>query len=255
MKEDDLNILQLAICLTFLPAVALAQTGWRLQDHERYGRVLTVAVQGEITADDANLVERAVTAVPNTDLRLIVLSSEGGDLRAAMRMGRDLRAHDFDAAIPPGHTCMSACVFLLAAALDKNVQGKVGIHRPYFASGDPGRVAEEVRELKDLSMIYLREMNIPERLAEDMFSVDPGRMRILSSREMEDYRLDSKDYAAQEADIHRMMRNLGMTREEYEALRSDLRYACEIFVGQPDRISACVDGVAERHGVKMGAGR
>jgi len=241
----------LLLAASLLPsaAPAQAQASWEIQDHEDYGRVLTVAIQGEITQADVNSLSNAARAGEGASMRLIVLSSDGGDLHAAMQMGRMLRAHEFDAVIPDGHTCMSACVFLLAAAVDKSVYGSVGIHRPYFVSGTPEGIAGEIRDLKDLSAAFLREMNIPERLAEDMFSVDPGKIRMLTDRELEDYRLSSKDFVAQESDIHRKMDDLSMSRQEYETFRSDLDYSCRVFVGQPARMKGCVGEVARRHGI------
>ncbi|WP_412509728.1 hypothetical protein [Roseovarius sp. SYSU LYC5161] len=140
----------------------------------------------------------------------------------------------------------------MAAAIDKTVHGTVGIHRPYFVSGDPDRIGEEIKALRLRSIDYLREMNIPQRLAEDMFSVDPGNVRMLTEREMEDYRLNSKDFAAQESDIQRMMGDLGMSRQDYEAFRSDLDYYCKVYTGQPARMRSCVVDVVERHGIPMG---
>ena len=180
----------------------------------RSGRILVLEVRGEITAKSVGVLSRAVAAVPEAALRFVVLSSEGGDLRAAMQMGRIMRAEGFDAVIREDAICLSACVFLLAAGVDKTVDGSVGIHRPYFVSGDPVGITAEIRNLKRLSGEYFGEMNIPERLAEDMFSVDPGKMRMLTRREMEDYRLDSKDFVAQETDIMRMAQIIGFTRKQ-----------------------------------------
>ena len=94
-------------------------------------------------------------------------------------------------------------------------------------------------------------MNIPGRLAEDMFSIDPANMRILSETELRDYRLNSKDYAAQESDIVGMIDGLGVSREAYEAFRQDLNYSCQIFMGRTDRLNACMRDVANRHGIPL----
>jgi hypothetical protein len=235
-----------------LPVAASAQANWSVIDDEVYGRVLTVGVFGTISANDSDVLSKAVSEVPDADVRIAILASDGGDLRAAMQMGRILRSHGFNAVISDGQSCLSACVFLLAASIGKTVNGNVGIHRPYFVGGSSGSVAEEIQQMKDLSAAYFREMNIPDRLAEDMFSVDPAKIRILSPRELEDYRLNAKDFVAQETDIVRMMHDFGLSRAEYEAFRADHDYYCRVFKGQHKRMQECVTGVAERHGVKMG---
>lgn len=244
--------LALAFVLAFLPVIVFAQAKWNVTDDDVYGRVLTVGVFGTITANDSDVLLRAVSEVPDADIRIAILASDGGDLRAAMQMGRILRSQRFNAVISDGQSCLSACVFLLAASIGKTVNGNVGIHRPYFVAGSSGSVAEEIQQMKELSAAYFREMNIPDRLAEDMFSVDPAKIRILSPREMEDYRLNAKDFVAQETDIVRMMQEHGLSRAEYESLRADQDYYCRVFKGQNKRMQECVSGVAERHGVKMG---
>jgi hypothetical protein len=243
--------LLLAVCYLAFAVPAQAQTYWEIREHDLYGQALIVVVEGEITQTDSLSLSSAVESGADVSMRRVILSSDGGDLDAAMQMGRMLRKHDFNALIPKGHACMSACVFLLAAAVDKTVQGSVGIHRPYFVSGSPESIAGEIRELKALSAAFFREMNIPERLAEDMFSVDPGKVRILTSRELEDYRLSSKDFVAQEGDTLRTMNQLGMSRQAYERFRYDLNYSCRAFIGRPARMNECVSDVARRHGIPM----
>lgn len=239
------------IWLSSFAARAHAQTYWEIEDHETYGLILTVVVQGEITQADTLALSSAVQSGTEAPIRQVILSSEGGDVHAAMQMGRMLRANGFDAVIPDGHTCMSACVFLLAATINKSVFGTVGIHRPYFVSGPSENVAEEILEVKALLAAFLREVNVSDRLVEDMFSVDPGQMRILTPRELEDYRLNSTDFVSREETTLRMMSDLGISRQTYEAFRSDLDYYCRIFTGQPTRMATCIDDVARKYGISM----
>ena len=246
------SLLSLLACIAFsTPSVTEAQTQWQARDHDVLGRILALEVVGDITPASVGVLSEAVTAVPEADLRFVVLDSKGGDLRAAMQMGRMLRAHGFDTVVRETASCYSACVFILAAGIDKTVDGSIGIHRPYFVSGDPTRIAGEIRDLKNLAGKYFAEMNIPERLAEDMFSVDPGNMRVLTLRELEDYRLNSKDFVAQETDVMQMAQRLGLSRLEYEALRKDMNYFCQIFVGRMQQMKECLFEVTARHGVSM----
>jgi len=236
----------------FVPTSALSEIWWEARNNEVFGRVLTIVVRGEIASSDADVVSNAVLAEPNARVRLVVLSSGGGDLRAAMEIGRALREHKFDAVVPRGHVCASACVYLLAAAIDKTVRGMVGIHRPYFLSGDPNRIRQEIKNLRRRSVEYFRDMNIPEQLADDIFSVAPSDMRVLTEHELATYRLNSKDFATKEADTARMMKELDMSRQEYEAFQSDLTYYCEVYRRQPEQMINCIKEVSRRHGVPIG---
>ncbi len=125
-------------------------------------------------------------------------------------MGRFLRALEFDVVLLPGKSCHSACVFLLAAGISKSVEGDVGIHRPYFWTGGTGSFSDAIKAVKAESEAYFEEMNIPGRLAEDMFSIDPGDMRILTAAELRDHRLNSKDYLVQESDTIDIIEETGL---------------------------------------------
>ena len=82
--------------------------------------------------------------------------------------------------------CYSACVFILAGAVDRQMgkSDQVGIHRPYLGSTpenplDAGQVKQAYsRTLQDMRS-YLREMNVSPRLADDMLATEPEHNHIL----------------------------------------------------------------------------
>lgn len=239
-----------ATSLTFATA-ASSDVSWDIRRDHATSETLVVVIHDQIRSSDRDELERATLAGMEVADKRVVLTSDGGDLDAAIQMGMVLRDHKYDAIVPPGYRCLSACVYLLAASIDKMVFGDVGIHRPYFAAGNSADVASEIKAVRDSSAAYFNLMNIPEKLAEDMFGIDPGKMRILTIRELEDYRLNSMDYAAQEEVALEAMSSLGMSRIEYEAFRKDLDYSCRIYIGRPDEMEACVAGVISSHGASI----
>ena len=162
-----------------------------------------------------------------------------------------MREMSFDSLVLPRGVCHSACVFVLAAGVDKVVKGEVGIHRPYFPQIAAAEVAPALRAVKAEAEAYLDEMNIPTRLVEEMFSVDPAAIQILTEAELGAYRLNSEDYVMREQRSQRNAVQNGMTREAYEIFRQDLNYSCTIFTGQPAPMAACVREVAARHGIPL----
>lgn len=213
-------------------------------------KVFVAIVSGEIMQKDAEeLLSRGEEAAA-AESRVVVLNSTGGNLNAALSMGRQFRKMNFDAFLLHDAVCYSACVFILASAIDKTVKGNVGIHRPYFLASGTGSIADEIKELKSRAEEYLEEMNIPVRLVEDMFSVEPSSMRILTNEELSNYRLNSKDFVAQEAETVRRMERYGKTRAEYEAFTQDLNYSCQIYMGDQVRFDECSSKVAKHHGIK-----
>ena len=248
-----LVLIRLVVCVFayLAPLQASADLSFGSREDSTFGSVFYVVIGGTITAQDRDTLLSTQADASAAGLRMAILGSEGGDLDATLEMGRYLRAMNFDVVILPDAVCYSACVFLLAAGIDKKVQGYVGIHRPYFTSGGTGSVSDAIKATKLEVEAYFEEMNIPGRLAEDMFSIDPANMRILSEPELRDYRLNSKDYAAQESDTVGMIDGLGVSREAYEAFRQDLNYSCQIFMGRADRLNSCMREVANRHNVPM----
>src|SRR5207253_464065 len=74
----------------------------------------------------------AFSASVGVDLPLeVTLSSKGGDVDGALAAGRLLRKERVTISVPNDDECLSACVFLLMAGVQRMVTGKVAIHRPY----------------------------------------------------------------------------------------------------------------------------
>jgi hypothetical protein len=75
--------------------------------------------------------------------------------------------------------CISACVFILAGAVEREIGqlGTLGIHRPYFPT-TPGSITTDQVKSDYKAMLqgiraYLHEMNVSERLADDMLATEP----------------------------------------------------------------------------------
>jgi ATP-dependent protease ClpP protease subunit len=155
------------------------------------------------------------------------INSGGGSVTAAMAIGRMLRREG--AWIGVNGVCFSACVFILAGAVDRQIgrSDQVGIHRPYLRSTpEKPLAADQVmqaysRMLQDMRA-YLREMNVSQRLADDMLATEPENNHILTETELKAYRLAGVDPAEQQrraiqketADVQEA-NQLGLDRREY----------------------------------------
>ena len=215
------------------------------------GSSFVARVTGEITAADYQALRQQADQAAQANVRQMQLDSSGGNLEAALAIGRLIRSLEFGSMVLSQGRCDSACVFILAAGIDKVVEGEVGIHRPYFIHRTDIGVREALRIVKAETEAYLVEMNIPASLAEDMFSVDPGSMRTLTGDELAIYRLNSMDYVAREERAQRLSASTGLSREAYEVFRQDLNYSCRVFGGMLEALKACVDEVAARHGISL----
>ena len=85
-----------------------------------------IQIHGTISPTDPAALEKLLLVNRNFS---VSLNSVGGDVAAAMTLGRILRREDKDAVIGPDDVCISACVLVLAGATHRAIfGGKVGIH-------------------------------------------------------------------------------------------------------------------------------
>jgi hypothetical protein len=170
-----------------------------------------ITFQGEITSgtlvgmkkaliDRQEMMAREGREGALVDLWLIHIDSPGGNVQAAFEIGRLLRSVDAPIEIGANQQCVSACVLILAGATHRIINGRVGIHRPYFETPTSEvnfkKVQSAYTDMTEQIRSYLREVNISERLADDMMIVAPERVRFLSSMELATYGLGIVDPVA-----------------------------------------------------------
>lgn len=152
--------------------------------------------------DRAAVSEFTAIATRIRDWAMVVLNSEGGDL-AAMVIGQITRSRSFATDVGVTARCASACVFILAAGVDRSTYGKIGIHRPhfedrYFADLTPAQARAKYEQLQTGARSYLREMGMPDDLYFDMMRIPSDGIRWLSPEETYKLGLDGIDPAYEE---------------------------------------------------------
>jgi len=209
------------------PADVLFQVSERMDEVK-----VEIVVVHTISAKDAESLDAGFTAAKqfaNARRKELgrphfVLGSPGGDVIAGMTIGRWARARGASAEVLS--ECSSACVLILAGAVTRQVQrdGKIGIHRIHFRQLQPsatyGQVREKLSEVDKFLSEYLRDMDIPLSLMEEMKSVAPDQIRFLSRAELQRFRLVGTDPAYQELVDAREAARWGMSREEHYRFKS-----------------------------------
>ena len=114
------------------------------------------------------------------------LDSLGGSLSAAMRLGHLIRDQKLSAIVDTPAQCVSACVFVLAAALERKIKGRVGIHRPYFgdAASETNEIIHNYTELLKVAREYLASMGAANDLLDEMLRIEPTDVRFLTRSEL-----------------------------------------------------------------------
>ncbi|KWR88571.1 hypothetical protein RM96_18905 [Cupriavidus sp. IDO] len=127
--------------------------------------------------------------------------------------------------------------------------GKVGIHRPYFVDIPNQGVDVGLRETLVASKKYFEEMNIPTNLADEMFSIPPGDIEILSDAKLAFYRLNQPDMAFAEENAIRAARERGMSRAEYGHRMSQFEARLKACDRAPD-FYICANDLIEKSGLR-----
>jgi len=186
-----------------------------------------IQVHGAISPADLPALEKLFPTVRNF---AISLNSRGGDVATAMAIGRLLRRAEKFAVVRAQDSCVSACVFILAGATHRIIEGKVGIHRP-FVGQDGAMTAEQQKAqynaIERLVKAYLGEMNVDLRLYDDMFRISPGSVRYLSSKELQSYGLDGTDPYVEQSQIARRAKELRITTQELLQRQAEAEVKCK----------------------------
>jgi hypothetical protein len=133
--------------------------------------------------------EKIIVALKNQEyMPGFAISSSGGDVLEAMKIGRFFRDSRLDITVNDNARCVGACFLIVVGATGRYVQSPVGIHRAYT---DPERheslasaqAENTYGELDSLVRAYLEEMYVPEDLIAEIMSTEPAEESYLSAAE------------------------------------------------------------------------
>jgi hypothetical protein len=173
----------------------------------RFSRMISddIAVyrlEGAFLHDDpARLGPMIEAAVAKSKYVVMELGSPGGDLPAAMEIGRIFKRRlVWTKVVDFGSACYSACVLVLAAGSVRlaRTESKIGIHRPrfdetYFAGLDVETARSRYASMAASVRSYLDEMGISPRLFDMMMQVSSSSVRLLTQEELKETGLDGSD--------------------------------------------------------------
>jgi hypothetical protein len=136
---------------------------------------------------------------------ILGISSTGGDLVEAMKIGKLIRASFILTRAPykvddiilcpwtwernPQRNCASACFIIWASGIERS--GNIlGLHRPYFSKEYFESLSASQAKIKYTTMsndvrIYLKEMDIPDNIIEKMFAINSDDILYLEKETIE----------------------------------------------------------------------
>jgi len=184
------------------------------------GEEVHVFMAGPITAGDlagaramVNLVRSGKQKVADN---VVWFASDGGDIDAAMEVGRLMRRHGLMSLVGKFDQCLSACVFAFMGGERRSVAGRLGIHRPYFpftvdTPDRPVRFRNLQRTLRD----YVDEMDFPPSLYEALMAVPPEVIHYLSAPDLKRYYLEGISPSSEDLADAAEARRLELSMSEY----------------------------------------
>lgn len=204
----------------FVPAIKSIQDGGRVRDYAH------IEISGFIGLDSPQKLAIALEdARRNTTTRslggkpifFVFLDSPGGNVQAAIAMGRLLRAYAADVWVDHEQMCASACILALAGGTDRwaTPKARLGIHRPFFDQKLFANLTYEQSQKKYALLSkgvrdYLADMGIADELYNAMMRVPSQDIRFIDQSLAEKTNLLGKDPAHEEWERARAIMNQGI---------------------------------------------
>jgi hypothetical protein len=196
------SLLATALCLAAATASSEPMTFKRASSGGMCVGCTWVAAAGEITAETPDAFRAFVeeTGIAGH----IELESPGGNLGAAIALGRLFRDHGltvsvgrtqivdgFAETLPGEGTCESACTFALLGGQERWVEpGQLGVHQFYAPEGQ-NLPTSATQQIMGQIVLYLVEMGISAELVTLASRVPPGGMHYLDAAELDRLRIAS----------------------------------------------------------------
>ena len=161
-------IVSILLVLTLLPTPRVRAD---VVVFDRTESSLFVDISGTITNLDAKTFENTILDIGSRRL-FTRLDSVGGDVFAAMQIGRLIRKHDGVTVISVPSRCYSGCALIFIAGVTRHNVGELGLHRPYQVTVLQDRQSNEKQLQRILTLIkqYVAEMGIAENFFDQMIN-------------------------------------------------------------------------------------
>ncbi len=148
-------------------------------------------LEGAIVQGDAERIIKQLDAML-PQLERVYLNSSGGSVQDALALGRHLRGAGLSTALREGDICYSACPYLLASGVTREIPetAYVGVHQHYFGQSTllPAFVAvEDIQRGQGDVMGYLDDMGIDPLVMRHALVTPPDEIYVLLPKELRAY--------------------------------------------------------------------
>jgi len=160
----------------------LAWTTAAQADNRFDKKTSTVQITGTIWDRDAGRLQNQFGETAPKIVPKFSLNSEGGDIFAAIRIGRLIRKLKARTVVAPRAKCHSACALIFIAGMERTNSGEIGLHRPYHDT-DAEQLKQYLPALYAQVKDYVLEMGLSEAFFQKMMDTDSSKMAIYGPSE------------------------------------------------------------------------
>jgi hypothetical protein len=173
----------------------------------------------------------------------VFLNSNGGDVEAAMQIGRTIR--DSEAFVTTQHNakCFSSCALIYIAGVTRqNPSGVIGLHFPYFAASLSREAVERaapimLQRIKD----YVREMGVSDSFYDAMVNIEVSEVRLYRGNEIKKL-VPETDPTHDEIENGYEARKYGVSAAEMRRRKTMVKQRCEpLFSDNPGALGRVMD--------------
>lgn len=176
-------------------AMEFKHGGARMACRDQQACAFWIEATGEFTDETDKEFLAFLKSAPDYPYSTIRLSSEGGNVHSAIRLGLALRSRNFTTET---NFCASACLYAFLGGVQRRVidnNPKVGIHRFYYGQAviQPqlkqfsGMDMDDTQRLMAGLLLYTNEMGVDPRLIALSIQAGPSQMRWLSTDELREF--------------------------------------------------------------------
>jgi hypothetical protein len=203
---------------------------------EQKASSVSIYISGTITDSDAKEFQNVSQDFEYKEFS-VLLDSNGGDVSAAMQIGRLIRKYEGSTFIlldapwittnarrPAYERCYSSCALIFIAGVHRVNDGELGLHRPFFASAPQSREILEKQVPLMLSLVksYVAEMGITDNFYQQLVNTEPSKLVTYNES---NYRTLVPEYdpTFAEIEIAREARKYGITTFEMRKRQADAK--------------------------------
>jgi hypothetical protein len=192
----------------------------------------TIKISGTVLNVDLKKFQQVLNEVERKRLKLhmnaIQLDVGGGDPEVAKTMGRLIRAKKLNTFLATNDRCVSACVFLAIAGMDRMIYGAVSVHRLMLIRENLSEdsIRQAIKEHRQEDDQYIAEMDGSVLLAEALHFTPNWGLRRLTKDEVQHWGIFGADPVHEAIVFQRGAQATGLSKAKFNAAYVDALDDC-----------------------------